>query len=147
MVKMIDITQKEVTFRIAEAEGKIHLKHSTIQRIKEKAVKKGNVLTTSKITGIEAVKEVPSLLPLCHPIPLSGIDIDIDIKEESVVVKSKVKSLGKTGCEMEALTGVVLSLLNIWDMVKTYEKDQDGQYPWTKIEGVKVTNKIKQKID
>lgn len=146
MVKMVDITEKEGVLRIAEAEGGIKLKKETIQRIKESKVEKGDVKTISKIAAIEAVKKVPNLLPLCHPIPLTGIDVTITTENKKVRVHVRVKSVGKTGCEMEALTGVTVALLNVWDMIKRYEKDEEGQYPWTRIEGVKVTKKVKKKL-
>lgn len=147
MVKMIDITQKEPVIRIAKAKGEIKLKKDTLKRIEEKNIEKGDLLSTSKLASIEAVKKVPYLLPLCHPIPLTNIDVEVETKEEKVVVRTKVKSIGKTGCEMEALTGTVVALLNIWDLTKTYEKNEEGQYPFTRIESVRVTKKVKKKIE
>lgn len=147
IVKMIDITEKNPVERIAEAEGKIKLKKETIKRIRKEKVEKGNVNCASKLVSIEAVKEVPHLLPLCHPIPLTGTEVEIEKQENYVLVRTKVKTIGKTGCEMEALMGTILALLNIWDMTKAYEKDEQGQYPWTKITDVRVTKKIKRKIE
>jgi len=141
---MIDITEKDSILRIATASGKIYLKKETIGRIKNKNVKKGDVFTIAKISAINAVKKVPDLIPLCHPIPISNIDINFNYEGDNIIkVTCTVKSISKTGVEMEALMGVNIALLNIWDVVKMYEKDFDGQYPLTAITEVKVDEKIK----
>ena len=141
---MIDITEKDTIVRIAKASGKISLKKDTINLIKEKNLKKGDVITIAKIAGINAVKKVPDLIPLCHPIPITKVSVDIEIEDDNTMrVDCTVKSLGKTGVEMEALTGVSIALLNIWDIVKMYEKDKDGQYLSTVMTSIKVIEKIK----
>ncbi len=141
---MIDISEKDSILRIATASGKIYLKKETIERIKNKKVKKGDVFTIAKIAAINAVKKVPDLIPLCHPIPISNVDIDFNNEGDNIIrVRCTVKSISKTGVEMEALMGVNIALLNIWDVVKMYEKDSKGQYPITVINEVKVTEKIK----
>ncbi len=142
---MIDISEKKSILRIATASGKIYLKRETIERIKNKKVKKGDVFTIAKIAAINAVKKVPDLIPLCHPIPISNVDIDFNYEGDNTIrVTCTVKSISKTGVEMEALMGVNIALLNIWDVVKTYEKDSKGQYPITVINEVKVNEKIKK---
>jgi cyclic pyranopterin phosphate synthase len=142
---MIDISEKDSILRIATASGKIYLKNETIERIKNNNIRKGDVFTIAKIAAINAVKKVPDLIPLCHPIPISSIDIDFDYEgENTIIVKCTVKSISKTGVEMEALMGVNIALLNIWDVVKMYEKDSKGQYPITAITEVKVDEKIKK---
>ncbi|MBA7529798.1 Cyclic pyranopterin monophosphate synthase 2 [subsurface metagenome] len=142
---MIDISEKKSILRIATASGKIYLKRETIKRIKNKKVKKGEVLTIAKIAAINAVKKVPDLIPLCHPIPISNVDIDFNYEGDNTIrVTCTVKSISKTGVEMEALMGVNMALLNIWDVVKMYEKDSKGQYPITVINEVKVNEKIKK---
>ncbi len=142
---MIDITEKDSILRIATASGKIYLKKETIGRIKNKNVKKGDVFTIAKISAINAVKKVPDLIPLCHPIPISNIAINFNYEGDNTIkVTCTVKSISKTGVEMEALMGVNIALLNIWDVVKMYEKDFDGQYPLTAITEVKVDEKIKK---
>ncbi|HIP63461.1 MAG TPA: cyclic pyranopterin monophosphate synthase MoaC [Archaeoglobus profundus] len=146
MVKMVDITQKEDVIRIATAEGFIRLKKETINAIKEKRVPKGDVLTTAKISSILAVKKTADLIPMCHPIPITSVDVDFKIFEEGIKVICKVKSIGKTGVEMEALMGVSVALLTIWDMVKSMEKDEAGQYPYTTIEWIRVVEKVKENI-
>lgn len=141
---MIDISKKDVILRIATASGKIYLKKETIERIEEKKVEKGDVITIARIAGTNAVKKVPDLIPLCHPIPINGIDFKFQILNDFIEVTCSVKSYAKTGVEMEALTGVSTALLNIWDVVKMYEKDEDGQYPNSKISEIMVDKKIKK---
>ena len=141
---MIDISKKNSILRIATASGKISLKNETIERIKNKTVKKGDVFTIAKIAAINAVKKVPDLIPLCHPILISNVDIAFNHENDNIIkVTCTVKSISKTGVEMEALMGVNIALLNIWDVVKMYEKNSDGQYPLTVITEVKVDEKIK----
>lgn len=121
----------------------IRLKESTIEAIRTGRIKKGDALTTARIAAILAVKGTPQIIPLCHPIPLTGIDVEFNIKKEIIEVIITVTSVGKTGVEMEALTGVASALLNIWDMVKYLEKDETGNYPGTEISGIKVLEKRK----
>ena len=142
-VKMIDITSKNVTVRTAVAEGQIKLKKDTIKLIKQNKVTKGNVLTTAQISGIQAVKKTPNMIPLCHQLPINKIDIEFEIKDDSIIVICTVKTESKTGVEMEALTGASVALLTIWDMVKSNEKDSSGQYPDTEIDSIRVVKKEK----
>lgn len=142
---MIDITNKKNITRIAKASGKIYLDPSTISLIKERKVKKGDVESIAKIAAINGVKKVPDLIPLCHPIPIMNISIEFEYNDDdSIKVICIVKSIAKTGVEMEALTGVSIALLNIWDLVKMYEKNEVGQYPSTVIKDIKVEKKIKK---
>ena len=142
---MIDISKKDVVLRTAKASGKILLKEDTIKRIKNNQVQKGDVLTIAKIAAINAVKKVPDLIPLCHPIPINHVSVDFEFESNNIVkVSCTVKSFAKTGVEMEALMGVNVALLNIWDVVKMYEKDDYGQYPFTIINDIKVDEKIKE---
>ncbi len=145
-IKMIDITSKNVVYREALAEGFIKLKKETIERILRGKIEKGDILSTTQIAGIMAAKKTWELLPLCHPLPLTSISIDVNIEEEGIRVVSTVKTTAKTGVEMEALTSVSIALLNIWDMVKAYEKDERGQYPSTYIKYIKVLRKKKEEI-
>lgn len=142
---MIDISEKEIITRIATASGKIKLSKTTVERVKNNQVKKGDVFTIAKVAAINAVKKVPELIPFCHPIPITYVEIDFGI-ENSTIIKCTctVKSIARTGVEMEALTGVNIALLNIWDVVKMYEKDESGQYPSTVIYDIKVEKKIKE---
>ena len=142
---MIDISEKDIIPRIAKASGRIKLKRETIKKIRDNSVKKGDVLTIAKIAAINAVKKVPDLIPFCHPIPLTNIEVDFNIENDTIIsVSCTVKSVARTGVEMEALTGVNIALLNIWDVVKMYEKDEKGQYPSTIIYDIKVDEKIKK---
>ena len=140
---MVDITEKQPVFRRATASGSIKLRKSTIEAIKSGQVKKGDVITTARLTAILAVKDTPRLIPLCHPIPITGLDVNFEFEERRVKVTVKVTSEGKTGVEMEALTGVAAALLNVWDMVKYLEKDETGNYPETVMETIQVIEKRK----
>jgi len=145
---MIDISSKDVVFREARAEGYIRLREETIRLIREGKVEKGDVFTIAKVAAIQAVKKVPEVLPLCHNIPITFVDVKFQVvSRKRVRVEAIVRTSARTGVEMEALTAVVVALLNVWDLVKKYEKDEGGQYPWTVIEGVRVTSKIKEQTN
>ena len=144
-VKMVEIGHKEVVFRKAVAKGKIKLKPETIILIQEGKTKKGNVIASAQIAGILAVKRTWEIIPLCHPIPLTGVDISFEFGEDYIEATCEVRAYYKTGVEMEALTGVSVALLTIWDMVKAVEKDEKGQYPATMIYDVRVVEKVKEK--
>lgn len=140
---MIDITDKPAVRRTATASGLIKLRRSTIEAIASGRVSKGDVLTTARISAINAVKETPRLIPMCHNIQITGVDTEIYLEDSAVRVRVRVTSLGRTGVEMEALTGASLALLTIWDMVKSLEKDEHGCYPDTSIEYIRVEEKVK----
>ncbi|VUT23573.1 MAG: putative cyclic pyranopterin monophosphate synthase accessory protein [Candidatus Methanolliviera sp. GoM_asphalt] len=142
-IRMIDIGGKKEVKRRAMASGKIYLKESTIEAIKEGRIEKGNVLATAKVSGIMAVKRTSDAIPLCHPIPITNVEINFELDERFIRIKVLVESIGKTGVEMEALHGLSISLLTIWDMVKSVEKDENGQYPETEISDKKVVYKEK----
>jgi len=141
---MVDITDKPPVYREATASGKIRLKASTIEAIQSGVVKKGDPLSTARLAAILAVKDTPRLIPMCHPIPITGVEVDFELKTEEVRIQVTVTSVGRTGVEMEALTGVAAALLNVWDMVKYLEKDQTGNYPHTQISDLTVVEKIKK---
>lgn len=141
---MIDITEKKFAERTAKASGKIILKEETIEKILKKEIKKGDVFETAKIAGINAVKQTPLLTPYCHQIPIEFTDFKFETGKNEITVFCTVKSVSKTGVEMEALNGVIIALSNIWDMVKYLEKDEKGQYPTTRIEDIKVIEKVKK---
>jgi len=141
---MIDISEKNIIPRLAIASGRIKLKKETIKRIRDNTVKKGDVYTIAKIAAINSIKSVPYLIPFCHPIPITNVDMNFEIENDTAIkVTTTVKSIAQTGVEMEALTGVSIALLNIWDVVKMYEKDENGQYPSALIYDIKVEKKIK----
>lgn len=144
-VFMVDITKKPTVYREAKAKGIIKLKPQTIKLIKDKRIEKGDPLETAKIAGVFAAKNTSQIIPLCHPIPLTHVNIRIKIiGENKVEVSSTIKTEAKTGVEMEALTATTIALLTIWDMVKQYEKDERGQYLSTEILSIRVESKIKQ---
>lgn len=142
-VHMVEVGEKPNQKRRAVASGFIVLDNNTIQKIQSQSIKKGNVLTTAQIAAIQAVKNTSSIIPLCHPLNLTGIDVDFNVNNNKITCTCSVNSLGKTGVEMEAITGVSVGLLTIWDMVKAVEKDENGQYPNTRISEIKVIEKEK----
>lgn len=143
-VHMVEVSDKPVVKRTATASGKIYLKNETINLIQNEEIKKGNVLTTAQIGAIGAVKSTHHLIPLCHSLKITGVDVEFKLNEENIEAEVKVTSLGKTGVEMEALTGTSVALLTIWDMVKSVEKDENGQYPSTRISDILVLRKEKK---
>jgi cyclic pyranopterin monophosphate synthase len=143
-VHMVEVGDKPVVKRTAIASGKITLQKNTLKLIKKGQVKKGNVLTTAQIAAIQAIKSTPQMIPLCHQLPISGAEVDYKFLSNQIEVLVNVRSTGKTGVEMEALTGVSVALLTIWDMVKSVEKDENGQYPSTKISDIVVLRKKKK---
>lgn len=145
-VHMVEVGDKPVIKRTALARGKIILNNETISLIEKGELKKGNVLTTAQIAAIQAVKSTSQMIPLCHPIPIGGVEVEFEVNSDSIQVTVEVRSTGKTGVEMEAITGVSVGLLTIWDMVKSVEKDENGQYPSTSITDIEVIKKEKIKI-
>jgi len=142
---MVDVSGKAEIFREAKATGTIKLKPETVNLIKEEKIAKGNPLYTAKIAGILAAKKTSELIPLCHPLPLTSVEVEAKVLDKSTVeVSATVKAKAQTGVEMEALAATSVGLLTIWDMVKQYEKDANGQYPTTVIENIHVVRKLKQ---
>jgi cyclic pyranopterin phosphate synthase len=142
---MVDISKKPEVFREATATGIIRLRPETIKLIEDGRIAKGDPLYTAKIAGILAAKKTSALIPLCHPLQLTNVEIEAKVLRNSTVqVSSTVKTKAQTGVEMEALVTTAISLLTIWDMVKQYEKDVKGQYPFTAIENIRVVKKVKE---
>jgi cyclic pyranopterin phosphate synthase len=142
---MVDVSDKAEIFREATATGSIKLKPETIKLIKTGKIAKGDPICTAKIAAILAAKKTSTLIPLCHPLPLTNVQIDVKITNEfTVEVSATVKARAQTGVEMEALAAVSMGLLTVWDMTKQYEKDAAGQYPSTAIENIHVVRKFKQ---
>ncbi|MEM1927280.1 MAG: cyclic pyranopterin monophosphate synthase MoaC [Acidilobaceae archaeon] len=140
---MVDVTEKPVSLREAVARGRVLLKPETVKLIRERRVEKGDVESVASVAAILAVKRTPEIIPLCHPIPITHVSVDFSYGEDYVEVAVRVRAKAETGVEMEALAGVTAALLAVWDMVKKYEKDEAGQYPTTRIEGVRVESKTK----
>jgi cyclic pyranopterin phosphate synthase len=142
-VKMVDVTGKDVVFREAVAEGRIRLRRETIGLVRSGGVEKGDVFSIAKVAAVMAVKKTSEIIPLTHPIPITHVDVDMEAGEDNISVKVTVRTNAQTGVEMEALTGAVVSLLTVWDLVKKYEKNDMGQYPTTEISSIKVISKVK----
>lgn len=143
MARMIDIGTKPDVPRRAVAEGTIRLRPRTVAAIRAGRVPKGDPVATGEVAGLQAIKSTWQTLPHCHPIPLSSAAVEFDIGKDRVVCTTTVEATYKTGVEMEALYGVSVALLTVWDMVKALEKDARGQYPVARIEGVRVVSKAK----
>ena len=122
--RMVDVSHKPDTERIAIARGEIHMKPETLNLIRAGQIKKGDVLTVAQIAGIGASKRTSELIPLCHPLPLTKIDVDLTLDDSipGVVITAIAKTIGKTGVEMEALTAVSVAALTVYDMAKAAEK-------------------------
>lgn len=142
-VHMVEVGEKTHQKRKAIATGKIKLQKKTISMIENHEIKKGNVLTTAQIAAIQGVKNTSSMIPLCHPLNITRIKVDFNVKGTEIRCTVSVNSLGQTGVEMEALVGVSMGLLTLWDMTKAVEKDGDGQYPETAISDILVIKKEK----
>ncbi|MEZ8006183.1 MAG: cyclic pyranopterin monophosphate synthase MoaC [Amylibacter sp.] len=121
---MVDVSNKDITSRIAMAKGRIIMKAETLAIIMDGSAKKGDVLGIARLAGIMAAKKTSELIPLCHPLPISKITIDIEpiTSENSIEIQSTVKTTGQTGVEMEALTAVSITALTVYDMVKAVDK-------------------------
>ncbi|KGK99023.1 molybdenum cofactor biosynthesis protein MoaC [Methanococcoides methylutens] len=143
---MVDISNKDIVSRYATASGSISLTGPTIESIRSGTVEKGNVLATARTAAILAVKRVPEMIPMCHQIPITSVDVEFEVGNSDVTANVEVRSVGKTGVEMEALTGVSIALLTIWDMVKSAEKDDTGNYPSTAIKDIHVVKKVKEQL-
>ncbi len=141
--KMVDISNKPDAVRRAIAAGEIQLKSETMEAIRNRQIEKGEVLETARIAAIMAVKHTPLVIPMCHQILVTGIDVKFEMLDETIKATVEVKSTGGTGVEIEALLGVSTALLTIWDMVKSAEKDDTGNYPFTKIKNICVLEKSK----
>jgi cyclic pyranopterin phosphate synthase len=142
---MIDVTAKPEVYREAKAKGTIKLKPKTVLLIREGKVEKGDPFHVAKVAGILAAKNTSSLIPLCHPLPLTSVEVNLHIVDDSTVeVETTVKTRAQTGVEMEALVAATVALLTVWDMTKQYEKDKRGQYPRTVIQDIRVVRKLKE---
>jgi len=123
-VHMVDITEKPPTERVAVARGTVAMKAATLELIKQGEMKKGDVLAVAQLAGIMAAKQTPQLIPLCHPLPISSVDVDLkpDEKRSAVEITATVKTTAQTGVEMEALTAVTVAALTIYDMCKAVDR-------------------------
>jgi cyclic pyranopterin phosphate synthase len=122
-VKMVDVSEKPVTTREAKASGRVLLAPSTLGAIRDRSNPKGDPLEIARIAGIQAAKRTSELIPLCHQIALTSVDIDIEIIEDAVTIDATARTHSQTGVEMEALTAVSVAALTIYDMCKAVQKD------------------------
>ena len=132
--RMVDVSAKAVTLREAEAKGRVVMKPETAALIRDGQAAKGDVLAAARIAGIMAAKKTGELIPLCHPLPLDAVSIDLTVTEDAVEITAIARTTGRTGVEMEALTAVSLAALTIYDMVKAVDKTM-------RIEAVRLTRK------
>ncbi|MFC1869520.1 cyclic pyranopterin monophosphate synthase MoaC [Thermodesulfobacteriota bacterium] len=142
---MVDVTEKPVIRRMAVASGRIFLSEKTIEEIKAGRIKKGDPFLIAEVAGMNAAKQTHLLVPHCHQIPLDMARVEFQIIGYSVEAKCTVSAQARTGVEMEAIVGTSIALNTLWDLVKYLEKDEQGQYPVTKITDIKVL--IKKKGD
>lgn len=134
--RMVDVGAKPDQKRTAVAEGILRCAASTIRALKNQALPKGDALTVARVAGIQAVKQTAALIPLCHPLLVSHTDVEFEVKRDHVRIRCEVSITGKTGVEMEALTGVTVAALTLYDMMKAVDKSMV-------IDGVRVSSKIK----
>jgi len=135
--RMVDVSAKPQGARTAIASGKIRLRSETLELISKNKIAKGNVFTTARIAGIQASKQTAQLIPLCHTLPLGEVKIDIVTSNDGAEVKCTARTVAQTGVEMEALTGVSIALLTVYDMCKAVDKEME-------ISGIRLIEKTKQ---
>ena len=125
--RMVDVTQKDETIRIAVAAGKVLAKLETLQLIADRKFSKGDVLEVARIAGIMATKRTADLIPLCHPIPITGVEVNLSINQadQSIEIEAEVQTIGRTGVEMEALTAVSIAALTVYDMCKSVDREME----------------------
>ena len=119
---MVDVTHKDVTRREATATGVLHTRADVVERIATGDLPKGEAIATARIAGIMGAKRTPDLVPLCHPLPLSGVEIDVVPSGDRVEIMATVRTTGRTGVEMEALTAVTVAGLTLYDMIKAVDR-------------------------
>ena len=137
--QMVDVSAKPLSARTAIATGKIQLQPETVDLISENRIAKGDVFATARIAGIQAAKQTPQLIPLCHTLPLSDLKVDIVTSSDGAEVKCTARTVAQTGVEMEALTGVSVALLTIYDMCKAVDKEM-------RISDIRLVEKTKQTV-
>jgi len=135
--RMVDVGAKPVQQRTAVAEGRLTCAAKTIELLRARALPKGDVLTVAKIAGIQAAKNTAQLIPLCHPLALSHVDVEFQVEADGVAIRATAKLSGQTGVEMEALTAVSVAALTLYDMCKAVDKTMS-------IGGIRVVEKTKQ---
>ena len=137
--RMVDVGAKPDSERVAVARGRVTMHPETLALIEAGTVKKGDVLTVAQVAGIQAAKRTAELIPMCHPLPLDAVDVQLRLAEDGVEVASEVRCIGRTGVEMEALVAVSASLLTVYDMCKAVDKQM-------RIGGIVLTEKAKSDV-
>ena len=137
--KMVDVGPKTPQRRRARARGTIALRDETLRLIRDNQVKKGDVLTVAQIAGIQAAKRTSGLIPLCHPLLLDVVDVQLTLLDDGVLAESEVSCIGRTGVEMEALTAVSVALLTVYDMCKAVDKEM-------RIGDITLVEKVKEDV-
>ncbi len=137
--RMVDVSSKLVSAREAIAAGRIVLRPETLKLISENKIAKGNVFATARIAAVQAAKQTSKLIPLCHGLNLSHVDVDLSLGETAIEVKCTARTAAQTGVEMEALTGVSVALLTIYDMCKAVDKEME-------ITGIRLLKKTKRDL-
>ena len=132
--RMVDVGHKSATARVAIAEGRILIAAPALAAIRDGTAKKGDVLATARIAGIMAAKRTAELIPLCHPLPLSHVSVDLTLSETGITATATASTTGPTGVEMEALTAVSIALLTLYDMAKAMDRSM-------RIEGIRLLEK------
>lgn len=131
---MVDVSAKDVTKRTAMAAGTLHTRPDVVALIASGGLPKGDALATARVAGIMAAKRTPDLIPLCHQLALTGVDVDFDVRDAAVAITATVRSTDRTGVEMEALTAVSVAALTLYDMIKAVD-------PAARIDDIKVVRK------
>ncbi|MBV9008032.1 MAG: cyclic pyranopterin monophosphate synthase MoaC [Verrucomicrobia bacterium] len=142
-VRMVDVSGKPQSVREAIATGAIHVNRETVAAISRNEIAKGNVLATAQVAGIQAAKRTAELIPLCHPLPLSHVGVELELKSDAIVATCSARTTAQTGVEMEALTGAVVALLAIYDMCKAI----DGSMHIGDVRLLKKTKRLLQNSD
>jgi len=134
--RMVDVSDKEDTTRVARAQALVHMQPQTLTAIREGGIKKGDVLAVAQVAGIMGAKQTPSLIPMCHPLMLTGVDIEFEFDEDgsTLIIRSQAKTTGKTGVEMEAITAVSVAALTVYDMCKAIDR-------WMEIDAIQLLEK------
>lgn len=140
---MVDVTEKPVVKREAVAEGRITLAAKTLQKIAKGEIRKGDPFSVAEVAGMQAAKQTWLLIPHCHQVSLDAVGVTFERDQDGINVTCAVRTQARTGVEMEALVGVTAALNTLWDMVKYLEKDEEGQYPTTRITDIRVVRKRK----
>ncbi len=144
MTRQARLSGKPVVYRRARAEGELALGRATRKAVRDGTVAKGDPRTAGELAGLLAVKRTPELIPHCHPILVTGSRVELRSTGRGLRAVAEVETMGRTGVEMEALTAVSVALLTAWDMVKYLEKNDLGQYPTARIDGIRVLSKEKR---